>query len=166
MTARKGRTQRCDREQARTRLDNAAKSLEVAELAAVEREIPSSRSVAAALGVLSGIRLGRCRLLRRARPSLARCRPSRSCESAAADRAEWRASRGRSDRPAKRKGQCALWLDCDQPARTVHDASSCAAATRFRGRGLARVTLVRPLHVGLVTCLTTCACNGAGSSAG
>ena len=38
MTARKGRTQRCDREQARTRLDNAAKSLEVAELAAVSAE--------------------------------------------------------------------------------------------------------------------------------
>ena len=53
--ARTGRTQRCDRARAQTRLDHAAKSLEVAELAAVEREIPSSRSVAAAVAVLSGI---------------------------------------------------------------------------------------------------------------
>lgn len=45
----------CDRTQARTRLDNARKSLEVAELAAGEDEIPASRSVAAALAVLSGI---------------------------------------------------------------------------------------------------------------
>jgi hypothetical protein len=37
------------------RLDNAQKSLEVAELAAAEQEIPASRSVAAALAVLSGI---------------------------------------------------------------------------------------------------------------
>jgi hypothetical protein len=37
------------------RLDNAQKSLEVAELAAAEKEIPASRSVAAALAVLSGI---------------------------------------------------------------------------------------------------------------
>ncbi|MGH3093101.1 MAG: hypothetical protein ACRDOG_12355 [Gaiellaceae bacterium] len=49
------RTQPCDRSQARTRLENAQKSLEVAELAAVEQEIPASRSVAAALAVLSGI---------------------------------------------------------------------------------------------------------------
>lgn len=55
MTARSGRTQPCDRAQARTRLDNAQKSLEVAELAAGEQEIPASRSVAAALAVLSGI---------------------------------------------------------------------------------------------------------------
>ena len=55
MTTRAGRTQPCDRLQARTRLDNAQKSLEVAELAAAEREIPASRSVAAALAVLSGI---------------------------------------------------------------------------------------------------------------
>lgn len=55
MTARSGRTQPCDLAQARTRLDNAQKSLEVAELAAGEQEIPASRSVAAALAVLSGI---------------------------------------------------------------------------------------------------------------
>jgi hypothetical protein len=41
--------------QARTRLENARKFFEVAELAAAEKEIPSSRSVAAALAVLSGI---------------------------------------------------------------------------------------------------------------
>ena len=55
MTKRGARTQPCDRAQARTRLDNAQKSLEVAELAAVEQDIPASRSVAAALAVLSGI---------------------------------------------------------------------------------------------------------------
>lgn len=55
MTKRTGRTQPCDRAQARTRLENAQKSLEVAELAAVEQEIPASRSVAAALAVLAGI---------------------------------------------------------------------------------------------------------------
>lgn len=55
MTRRSGRTQPCDLTHARTRLENAKKSLEVAELAAVEREIPASRSVAAALAVLSGI---------------------------------------------------------------------------------------------------------------
>ena len=55
MTKRSGRTQPCDRTHARTRLDNAQKSLEVAELAAGEDEIPASRSVAAALAVLSGI---------------------------------------------------------------------------------------------------------------
>ncbi len=55
MTRRSGRTQPCDVAHARTRLENAKKSLEVAELAAVEREIPASRSVAAALAVLSGI---------------------------------------------------------------------------------------------------------------
>ena len=42
MTKRSGRTQPCDRAQARTRLDNAQKSLEVAELAADEQEIPAS----------------------------------------------------------------------------------------------------------------------------
>jgi hypothetical protein len=36
-------------------LDNAQKSFEVAELAAAERELPASRSVSAALAVLSGI---------------------------------------------------------------------------------------------------------------
>jgi hypothetical protein len=50
-----GRTQRCDHTHARIRLDNAEKSLEVAELVADEREIPESRSVAAGLAVLSGI---------------------------------------------------------------------------------------------------------------
>ena len=55
MTTRSGRTQACDRAHARTRIDNAEKSLEVAELVAGEREIPASRSVAAALAVLSGI---------------------------------------------------------------------------------------------------------------
>ena len=55
MTTRSGRTQACDRTHARTRIDNAEKSLEVAELVAGEREIPASRSVAAALAVLSGI---------------------------------------------------------------------------------------------------------------
>ena len=55
MTKRSGRTRPCDRADARTRFDNAQKSLEVAELAAGEREIPASRSVAAALAVLSGI---------------------------------------------------------------------------------------------------------------
>ncbi len=55
MTKRSGRTQPCDRTQGRTRLDSAQKSLEVAELAAGEDEIPASRSVAAALAILSGI---------------------------------------------------------------------------------------------------------------
>jgi hypothetical protein len=55
VTKRTGRTQPCDRAQARTRLENAQKSLEVAELAAAEQEVPASRSVAAALAVLSGI---------------------------------------------------------------------------------------------------------------
>jgi hypothetical protein len=55
VTRRGGRTQPCGREHARTRLENARKALEVAELAAAEREIPASRSVAAAVAVLSGI---------------------------------------------------------------------------------------------------------------
>lgn len=55
MTKRAGRTQPCDRTQARTRLESAQKSLEVAQLVASEEEIPASRSVAAALAVLSGI---------------------------------------------------------------------------------------------------------------
>lgn len=55
MTRGGGRTQPCDRIQARTRLENAQKSLEVAKLVAGESEIPASRSVAAALAVLSGI---------------------------------------------------------------------------------------------------------------
>ena len=55
MRTRSARTQPCDRAHARIRLDNAQKSLEVAELVAGEREIPASRSVAAALAVLSGI---------------------------------------------------------------------------------------------------------------
>ena len=40
MTKRSGRTRPCDRTDARTRLDNAQKSMEVAELAAGEHEIP------------------------------------------------------------------------------------------------------------------------------
>lgn len=55
MTRRASRTQPCSRAQALTRIDNARKSLEVAELASSEQEIPASRSVAAALAVLSGI---------------------------------------------------------------------------------------------------------------
>jgi len=55
VTTRSGRTQPCDRAHARIRLDHAEKSLEVAELVAGEREIPESRSVAAALAVLAGI---------------------------------------------------------------------------------------------------------------
>jgi hypothetical protein len=55
VTRRGGRTQPCDRAQAHTRLENAQKSLEVAELVAGEEEIPASRSVAAALAVLAGI---------------------------------------------------------------------------------------------------------------
>lgn len=55
MTSRSGRSQACERAQAQTRLDNARKSLEVAELAAGEHQLPASRSVAAALAVLSGI---------------------------------------------------------------------------------------------------------------
>jgi hypothetical protein len=55
VTTRGGRTQPCDRAHARTRLDHAEKSLEVAELVDGEREIPESRSVAAALAVLAGI---------------------------------------------------------------------------------------------------------------
>jgi hypothetical protein len=49
------RTQPCDRAHARTRLDHAEKSLEVADLVAGEQEIPASRSVAAAVAVLAGI---------------------------------------------------------------------------------------------------------------
>jgi hypothetical protein len=55
VTTRGGRRQTCDRAHARIRLDNAKKSLEVAELVADEREIPESRSVAAALAVLAGV---------------------------------------------------------------------------------------------------------------
>lgn len=55
MTRRAAGTQPCDRNHARTRLDNAAKSLDVAELVAAEHEIPASRSVVAAVAVLSGI---------------------------------------------------------------------------------------------------------------
>jgi hypothetical protein len=55
VTRRSARTQPCDRAHARTRLEHAEKSLEVAELVAGEREIPESRSVAAALAVLAGI---------------------------------------------------------------------------------------------------------------
>lgn len=53
MTERSGRTQPCDRAQARLRFDNAKKSLEVAELAAGEQEIPASRSVTVKLQLFS-----------------------------------------------------------------------------------------------------------------
>ena len=49
------RTQACGRAEARTRLAQARKFLEVAELVATEREIDESASVAAALAVLAGI---------------------------------------------------------------------------------------------------------------
>lgn len=49
------RTQSCGRAEARTRLAQAKKFLEVAELVATEREIDESASVAAALAVLAGI---------------------------------------------------------------------------------------------------------------
>jgi hypothetical protein len=55
VTTRTSRTQPCDRAHARTRLDHAQKSLEVADVVAGEDEIPESRSVAAALAVLAGI---------------------------------------------------------------------------------------------------------------
>jgi hypothetical protein len=55
MTRRAGRAQPCDHANALTRLDNAEKSLEVAELVSAEHELPASRSVAAALAILSGI---------------------------------------------------------------------------------------------------------------
>jgi hypothetical protein len=49
------RTQNCGRLQAVTRLEQARKFLEVAELVASERAIPASASVGAALAVLAGI---------------------------------------------------------------------------------------------------------------
>src|SRR5687768_6810213 len=49
------RTQTCGRAAARTRLAQARKFLEVADLVATEREIDESTSVAAALAVLAGI---------------------------------------------------------------------------------------------------------------
>ena len=65
MTRRGGRTQPCDRAQARTRLESAQKSLEVAELVAGEEEIPASRSVAAALAVLAAADAACCAALTR-----------------------------------------------------------------------------------------------------
>jgi hypothetical protein len=55
MAGGRGRTQRCGRSEARIRLDQARKFLEVAELVSAEREIPASLSVSASLAVLSGI---------------------------------------------------------------------------------------------------------------
>jgi hypothetical protein len=55
MTTRQGRTQDCDRGDARTRLAHARKFLEVAELVATEKDIEESKSCAAALAVLAGI---------------------------------------------------------------------------------------------------------------
>lgn len=49
------RTGNCGPTEARTRLDHARKFHEVAELAASERDVDASRSVAAALAVLAGI---------------------------------------------------------------------------------------------------------------
>lgn len=54
MTTAKGRTQKCARAEARTRLAHARKFLEAAQLAADE-DAPESSSVAAALAVLCGI---------------------------------------------------------------------------------------------------------------
>jgi hypothetical protein len=51
----KTRTQKCDRGDAMTRLAQARKFLDVAELAATEDSVPESASVAAALAVLAGI---------------------------------------------------------------------------------------------------------------
>jgi hypothetical protein len=56
VSARRGkRTQPCDEHHARTRLGQARKFLEVADLVSAEREISESVSVAAALTVLAGI---------------------------------------------------------------------------------------------------------------
>jgi hypothetical protein len=54
MTTAKGRTQKCGRAEARTRLAHARKFLEAAQLAADE-DAPESSSVAASLAVLCGI---------------------------------------------------------------------------------------------------------------
>jgi hypothetical protein len=68
------------------RLENAQKSYEVAELPAAEQEIPASRSVAAALAVLSGIAAVDAACCG-ARSPLARRGPSRGGSSAPPDRA-------------------------------------------------------------------------------
>lgn len=65
MSPTSARTQTCGPTDARTRLAQARKFLEVAELVAAE-DIPESHSVSAALAVLAGIAaccaaLGRCR---------------------------------------------------------------------------------------------------------
>lgn len=49
------RTQPCGRAEAKVRLDQGRKFLEVAQLAASETEIPASLSVSAALAVLAGV---------------------------------------------------------------------------------------------------------------
>jgi hypothetical protein len=54
VTPRASRTQPCDRAHARTRLDHAEKSLEVAELVAGERQIPESRKATLLLGLTNG----------------------------------------------------------------------------------------------------------------
>ena len=54
MTTAKGRTQKCGRAEARTRLAHARKFLEAAQLAADE-DAPESSSVSASLAVLCGI---------------------------------------------------------------------------------------------------------------
>lgn len=84
MTRRAGRTQPCDRTDARTRLDNAEKALEVAGLVAGESEIPQSRSVAAALAVLSGVAASDAACC--AALGLARRRPSSGGDAAPGDR--------------------------------------------------------------------------------
>lgn len=55
MAGAKGRTQKCGRQEARTRLAHARKFIEVGELAADESGVSESASVAAALAVLAGI---------------------------------------------------------------------------------------------------------------
>ena len=50
-----GRTQVCTKADAKTRLAHARKFLEVATLVSVERDVPESANVAAALAVLAGI---------------------------------------------------------------------------------------------------------------
>lgn len=55
MSRKEGRTQDCNRADARTRLAHAQKFLEVAELVATEKDIEESKRCAAALAVLAGI---------------------------------------------------------------------------------------------------------------
>lgn len=55
MAGGRGRTQSCGRAEARVRLDQGRKFLEVAEVVSVEGEISASSSVSASLAVLAGI---------------------------------------------------------------------------------------------------------------